>query len=193
MPSDSLSLYQRVIGDAYATMPEPVQAMHAVTAAAIVVTAAGESEVSRGSSLLAKFMGRMLGLPPAGAYPIKIRFIREAEGKGDAEVLERRYGPYVFRSRQESIETDRGLRLVETMGPVAIIVRPEGSAAGIEFIVEETRLGRNGPKLPQLLRPRIVATERGDAEGRYLFDVHVSTPLAGLVVHYRGWLRVQPV
>jgi Domain of unknown function (DUF4166) len=44
-----------------------------------------------------------------------------------------------------------------------------------------------GVPLPRMLLPRIVASERAEAE-RHLFDVEISLPRVGRVVHYHGWL-----
>jgi len=35
-----------------------------------------------------------------------------------------------------------------------------------------------------------VAARESEADGRYCFDVRAALPLAGLLVHYRGWLDV---
>lgn len=177
----SEKLYQQILGNAYDTIPESVRRLHAING---TVTSVGEGEVIRGTSLVARMMARALSLPPNGRHQVTVRSISD----GRSEVLERRYGDYLMTSTLECRETDDGDRLVEALGPITLTVHPIGHSEGIDFQIESARLGHNGPLLPRFLQPKVQATERADAAGRYLFDVKVSTPLAGLVVHYHGWL-----
>lgn len=45
-----------------------------------------------------------------------------------------------------------------------------------------------GLPLPRFLLPSSSAFEHG-ADGRFNFDVDISLPLFGRVVHYQGWLE----
>jgi saccharopine dehydrogenase-like NADP-dependent oxidoreductase len=46
-----------------------------------------------------------------------------------------------------------------------------------------------GVRIPIFLMPTISATERVSPNGKHLFDVHISHPLVGRLVHYKGWLE----
>jgi hypothetical protein len=39
------------------------------------------------------------------------------------------------------------------------------------------------------LAPRSDASEFTGPDGRFHFDVRISLPIGGLLVHYRGWLE----
>ena len=46
--------------------------------------------------------------------------------------------------------------------------------------------------LPRFLAPRSQARAFVDDTGRYRFDVPITLPLIGALVHYRGWLVADP-
>jgi hypothetical protein len=64
------------------------------------------------------------------------------------------------------------------------------SADGIDMNIVAGRIGC--VPLPVWLLPRSVARERVDAQGRFTFDVPIGLPGLGRLVHYRGWLVVDP-
>lgn len=51
-----------------------------------------------------------------------------------------------------------------------------------------TRWSVFGLRLPLFLAPRIAAREY-EADGRFHFDVRLTFPLIGGIVHYTGWLK----
>jgi hypothetical protein len=55
--------------------------------------------------------------------------------------------------------------------------------------VKKWRLGRI--PLPLALAPQSHACENQDEHGRFRFDVRLSLPLVGLMVHYKGWVAPQ--
>jgi hypothetical protein len=46
-----------------------------------------------------------------------------------------------------------------------------------------------GCPLPNFLRPRSHASETVDADGQFHFDVPITLPLVGTIVHYKGSLK----
>lgn len=56
-----------------------------------------------------------------------------------------------MKSKLEGHETSKGLRLIETLGPVTLVAHPVDHSEGIDFRIECARLGRNGPRLPRFL------------------------------------------
>jgi hypothetical protein len=76
--------------------------------------------------------------------------------------------------------------LVENFGPLDFHFRLDAGASGIKMhLAHWTFLGL---PLPLFLAPRSVAREWEEA-GRFHFDVPISLPLIGRVVHYKGWLE----
>ena len=73
------------------------------------------------------------------------------------------------------------------MGPFHFRLRLVGSPDGIDLVPEAVSF--RGLTLPLWILPAITATERASADGKHLFDVRVSLPPFGRLVHYRGWLK----
>src|SRR5262245_39411704 len=62
-PEPGEPLYRRILGDAYAMLPQPLQAMHDLKRE---LTATGAASVERGKGVLARLAGAIVGFPPAG-------------------------------------------------------------------------------------------------------------------------------
>lgn len=171
--------YRCVLGARFDALAPPLKALHEPLAE---LTARGEGQVERGKSPLARLIGGLMRMPPAGDYPVEVTF----EPRSGKERWTRRFGPHQFSS--EMAATRRGL-LTERFGPLrfgfALEVSDQG---GIAMILRRWTLF--GLPLPLFLAPRIVANERAEGDA-FAFDVAVAVPLAGPVVHYRGTL--QPV
>ena len=75
-------LYRRVLGEAWDSLPAPLQTMHDVQSER---TAGGVAVVERGSGLLARLVAFVIGLPPAGTdIPITVSFrTRQALARND--------------------------------------------------------------------------------------------------------------
>lgn len=73
------SLYQRVLGTAYATLPASVQALHAPSAAK---RWHGTAHVERGSGMLSRLLAGRFGFPAAGEQvPVMVEVTDEAGGE----------------------------------------------------------------------------------------------------------------
>jgi hypothetical protein len=143
--------------------------------------AAGTAKVERGASLLARLIGSVMRFPPAGDYPVEVRFAEQA----GRELWTRQFGAHAFSSEMGGT----GALLSERFGPLhfffALTVQPGGALA-----MELRRWTCLGVPMPRWLGPRIVAGE--SAEGKHFcFDVTVALPLIGLVVYYSGRLLRQ--
>ncbi len=169
-------LYRRILGSRYAALAPELQALHQPIAESRAV---GEAEVTRGSGILAGLIGLVMRFPPAGAYPLEVRFAPS----GGREKWTRRFGPNSFSSEMSE---GPGGTLTERFGPMrfhfALDVAADGALA-----MRLARWSAFGLPMPIALAPRITAGEHG-ADGRFHFDVAVAMPLIGPVVHYRGWL-----
>jgi hypothetical protein len=167
-------LYARIMGPHWPVLPPLVRAIHDLQGDA---GAAGEGRVERGRNLFARLMGWIAGFPPEGHYPLHVAFA-EREGR---ERWTRDFGGHVFSSE---LSTKWGLA-VERFGPMrfgfALAPVPDGLTMHLK------RWSLFGIRLPRFLAPRIAARE-WEAEDRFHFDVRLTFPLIGGIVHYTGWL-----
>ncbi|WP_416235343.1 DUF4166 domain-containing protein [Nitrospirillum sp. BR 11164] len=130
---------------------------------------------------------------PAGpTCPVTVTLSRTADtgAPGGGELWVRDFAGRRFASRQ-SLGRGRDAHLVvESFGPAAFAMALVADADGVTLVLRRWTLF--GLPLPLWLAPRSAATETvastpdGD---RFHFDVRLSHPLAGLIVHYRGWLH----
>lgn len=177
------SLYQQLLGIAFATLPAQVQALHSARAAR---RWSGMAEVRRGRGLLARIVGGLFGFPRRGsAVPVSVAFTPERGG----ERWTRDFAGRRFSSWQRRGQGRNDALLVERFGPIDV---------ALALVVEEDRLqlvarrwSLLGIPLPTALLPggRTFETER---EGRFVFDVEIGAPLVGLIVGYRGTLQADP-
>jgi NAD(P)-dependent dehydrogenase (short-subunit alcohol dehydrogenase family) len=167
-------LYAQIMGPHFAALPPLLRAIHDIQGDA---GAAGEGRVERGRNLFARLMARVARFPPAGAYPLHVAFA-ERDGR---ERWTRDFGGHVFSSE---LSTKWGLA-VERFGPMrfgfALAPAPDGLTMPLR------RWSMFGIRLPLFLAPRIAAREY-EADARFHFDVRLSFPLIGGIVHYTGWL-----
>ncbi|MEG2806334.1 DUF4166 domain-containing protein [Stenotrophomonas sp.] len=177
------ALYPQLLGSAFATLPAPVQALHADRHAR---QWRGLAEVRRGKGVLSRLVGAVFGFPPAGqAVPVAVAFAPERGG----ERWTRDFDGRRFSSWQRRGQGRDAYLLVERFGLVDV---------ALALVVEDDRLhlvARRwsclGIPLPAALLPggRTFETER---DGRFVFDVEIAAPLVGLIVAYRGSLQAEP-
>ena len=170
------TLYGRLLGADYARLPRTVGMLHARDG---LRRYAGEVEVRRGDGLLSRLCAWATRLPPAGAGPIAV----DIDAGPSHETWTRHVAGHAMRSR---LRAHRG-RLRETLGLVTFDFRLVLDGARLRWDVDAVRVF--GLRLPRALFGSVVAYEYEEA-GRYRFDVRAALPLAGLLVHYRGWLDV---
>jgi hypothetical protein len=167
-------LYARAMGARFATLPPAVRGMHAVHGDA---GGQGEGSVWRGRGL-AWLIGRIMGFPPEGHYPLHVAFA-ERDGR---ERWTRDFGGHRFTSELSLA----GQGVAERFGPLRFLFDLPFDAEGLRM--ELRRWTLFGLPMPRWLGPRIAAREWQEA-GRFRFEVAVSLPLIGPVVAYRGWLE----
>jgi Domain of unknown function (DUF4166) len=84
----------------------------------------------------------------------------------------------------------RGTRsLEERFGPFSFRMKISGREDGLDMHMVSARMGPL--PLPKFMTPKIKATERTNPKGEHLFDVSISLPLIGRIVHYAGWLTLE--
>jgi len=180
------ALFPALLGAAFDGLPDPVRRLHLHAGAACY---AGEVQVDRGLHPLSRFCARATRLPPAGAGPLQVEIVA-ADGR---EAWTRHIGGRAMPSRLWAGRGALAGLLCERLGLVvfgfALSVEPGAHGARIVWRVARLRVLGLLP-LPARWFAGVEATESVDALGRYRFDVRAALPVAGLLVHYRGWLEV---
>ncbi len=181
MTDPAAPLFPRVLGPGFATLPPAVRHLHLAPGAA---RWQGEVVVERGRHPLARLFAWLTHLPPAGEGPVVV----EIEACDGRERWVRRIGGDAMPSRLWAGEGASEGLLCERLGAVSF-----GFALGIEEGAIVWRVARvrvlGWLPLPARGFAGVVARE-SERDGRYRFDVRAELPVAGLLVHYRGWLAV---
>jgi hypothetical protein len=172
-------LYRRLLGDAYASLPAPIRALHDLKD---TLSVEGRATVERGLGLLARVIAALVGFPSAGRdVPVKVDFTLR-DGR---EIWRRDFAGRTFVSTQEAGQGRFERLLCERFGPFAF---------GIALVCDAERLtlvfrgwSAFGIPLPRALAPRATAYEHAE-DGRFRFYVEIKLPLIGLIVRYQGWL-----
>jgi len=173
-------LYRRLLGDAWALLPPPLQRLHDLVGA---FAAEGVATVERGTNPLARVIAAIMGFPPAGRdVPVRVSFRAER----GTELWRRDFAGRRFASRQVAGRGRLERLLIERFGPLAF---------RFALVVEGGRLrlvprgwSAFGLPLPRWAAPSGDAYEFA-ADGRFHFHVEIRMPLIGRIVHYRGWLE----
>jgi hypothetical protein len=174
-------LYRVLLGSHYDRLSPTLQRLHSGTARRLY---RGKVEVERGHGLLSRLCARTTGLPRAGHGPLKVEIVAGDGG----ERWTRLFGGRAMRSRLWARD---GL-LCERLGLVTFGFRldtVDTVGHGREILWRVVRVRALGLPLPPRWFDRVRAREY-ERDGRYRFDVTAALPLAGLLVHYRGWLDV---
>jgi len=140
--------------------------------------ASGRATVVRGRGPFARLIARLFSFPDAGECDAHVSF-REIDG---VETWTRDFGGRTFSSRL----SQEGKRLVERFGLFRFIFELDSEPNGLAMRMVGWRCGPL--PLPLKLAPRSPARE-WEEDGRFCFDVPISMPLIGAIVHYKGWLR----
>lgn len=180
VPPEGAPLYRRMLGDAWARLPEALRRLHDPGNS---LTAAGRASVERGRNPVARLVAHIFGFPPAGAdVPVRVTFTHGPDG----EHWQRDFGGHRFASVQAEGQGRSAGLLVERFGPFEF---------GLALVVEGGRLrliprrwSAFGIPIPRWLMPGGDSHETAK-DGRFRFHVEIRLPLAGLVVRYRGWLE----
>jgi hypothetical protein len=176
----SVSLYRLVLGSAFDTLPAQVQALHS---AAETRHWSGIADVRRGSGIMAKVAGSIMGFPQAASdVPVSVTLTPEDDG----ERWTRNFGGKIFSSHQRRGRGKDDYLLVERFGLISV---------ALALVIEVNRLfliprrwSFLGIPLPKFLLPTGRSFE-SEQDGRFNFDVEISAPILGLIVAYRGALE----
>ena len=176
--TEPASLYERVLGPAFAQLCPTVKELHDVTGD---LSASGSCDVTRGANWLANRLADVVGMPPAGqGVPLTFSITLE----GAKERWTRDFAGHRF----HSVLWNRGQALYERLGPVLLEFRLEVRDGGLSMLMQRGWLLGIVP-LPRFCLPSVL-TRESCARGLYQFDVQVDWSILGPVVRYRGTLEV---
>jgi hypothetical protein len=173
------SLYAQLLGEAWAALPLEVRAMHDWRGR---VEARGTATVERGSSVLARLVGKAIGFPAASsATPVTVRF----SARDGVETWTRTFGAERFSSTQFAGRGRTANLLCERFAPFTFAMALVVTNGRLSLVVRSWRM--LGMPLPLWLCPRTEAHE-SVADGLFSFHVEIRHRLTGLIVRYRGSL-----
>jgi len=174
------SLYQRILGDAWKSLPTPLATLH--NCATKEQKAEGLARVETGGGLLAWLIITLFGFPRAGQdIPVKVSF----QPKEGGELWQRTFSGRTFSSFQWEGKGYFDKLLMEKFGPFTF---------GLALVSEEEKLrlvirhwSILGIHLPMSLAPHGDSFEYA-ADGFFCFYVEIKHRLTGLIVCYQGRL-----
>jgi hypothetical protein len=178
----SVPLYKRILGEAWDALPAPIAALHNVISKEH--KAEGFARVETGKHPFARLLAAFYGFPRAGEnVPVKVSFQRRDEG----ELWQRDFAGRKFSTFQSEGHGYADKLLLERFGPVTFwmaLVLKEGKLHSIT-----RRWSIFGIPLPLTLAPNSTVYEYADGDD-FCFHVEVKHWLMGLIVRYKGKLRV---
>ena len=182
------SVFATALGaETFAALPARVRTFHSSQATPVWT---GWADIDAGTGFLARLIGWVIGLPRSGRDLLVTVTVDRPLGDASApleEIWTRNFAGQRFSSRLSAA----GLgAMTETFGPIALTLQPSANRDGLSLPVAGWRVA--GVAMPRWLAPRSQAREFTGADGRFHFDVEISLPLVGRLVHYRGWLSERP-
>lgn len=170
------TLFQRLLGAEFYHLAEEVKDLHGLIAPP---DWEGQCSIRRGEGRMVRLLCALVGLPPAMPdAPLHVHFQRH-RGK---EIWQRSFDGKPLRSRLKI----RQRRLHERMGFIHLRLRLYRIGDVLHWVGEGARLFGFLP-LPPRWFEEIRCREYAE-NGRYHFEVDVSLPWLGRLIHYQGWL-----
>jgi hypothetical protein len=178
-------LYARIMGDCWTHVAAPVRRLHTTHS---IVRAHGCVRVEHGRSRLARFLARVLRLPPPSAAA-ETRLLVTA--RGDREHWERTFNGHCLDTWQIA---SNAFEMAERFGALELRFRMGASAAGsllydqreASFLFGSVRL-----RIPSPWAPRVQAREDPAGPTRVKVDVRVALPWVGPLIAYDGVVEVE--
>lgn len=172
------SLYERLVGPDWATLPSIVRRLHHEG------SASGRFTIRRGKGLLSALVGWLCRFPAEGE-DVPTRLVVRQDGP--VQRWERAFAGHALATAQWLRED--GL-LAEGLGPVECVFRLHARTGGLVFEFQGAWL-RVGPwrlRLPTLFAPRIDAVTTAMPEGMHV-RVNIGMALTGGLLTYEGLVR----
>ncbi len=181
LPLPSMPLYRNILGNAWDRLPAEIRSMHDVDDAEIVH---GRARVTRGESKIAQKIADLFGFPAADEdIAVSVQFT----AKDGTEKWTRTFGDKSFSSTQHAGKGHWQRLLIERFGPLqfamALVLESDNR---LRLVLRHWRAF--GIPIPLCLCPKSDSYETV-GNGKFRFNVRISLPMIGLIVHYQGWLR----
>lgn len=173
-------LFEHALGPSFSQLPPALQDLHAVID---VRHWRGKASVIRGTNLISRLVGGLVGFPPSTpSTDVHVAMRRTAKG----ETWTRRFGRHTFRSYLAPAKHNAPGHVTERFGFLNFRIDLAASTQDLSFPVSRGKA--LGLPLPAFLLPASDTREYVDAAGRACFDVSIALPLIGKVVGYKGYL-----
>jgi hypothetical protein len=183
LTTHSPSPFERILGDAFAHLAEPLRRFHSLDRE---VTARGRADITVDPGILPWLICALAGLPRAGRdVPVEVRFSPDGRGR---ERWYRRFADRRYQSELNATESDHPPLLIEQLGAATLYFRLVRRDKDLEWSLVRWRL--LGIPLPGWTLPRATSMESADG-GRIVFDIDAAFPIVGHVIRYRGWLAME--
>jgi hypothetical protein len=167
------SLYQRILGEEFARLPEPLRRFHGSPVGGRVE---GTFRVERGRGTLRSLMAEIARLPRASERVLMTLAVQVA---GEEEHWTRSFGEQRLHTRQL---THAG-RLVELHPPWKLKIRLGATEQGMQL--EHERCYWFGIPLPRAIAPKVESFVEARGESWFVI-VTIGLPLFGMVCRYSG-------
>ena len=175
---DRSDLFALALHRDFGALPKPIRTIHDRSRC---FSANGRCDVDHGRNPIALLVSALFRLPRAGRdLPLTVKFI----ARGGTETWERDFAGRIMRSHLSRARVPGEIK--ERFGPFTFTIRLRWDGARLHYEIARGRFF--GIRLPRILLPRSDAFESVE-NGLFRFDVRIGLPLAGLLAHYRGWLK----
>lgn len=175
------TLFQQNLASVFDDLPISLQNLHSTKEKSVW---AGRANISRGKNIIANVIATIFRFPPSGSdVPTKVTVDIDKDG---SEKWTRKFGKSTFVSHLRNGKGRYENHICESFGPITFALAMVFDGGRLRYIPRNWRF--LGIPLPKTLVPAGQAFEE-EIDGRFVFDVEISAPLIGRIVHYRGWLE----
>jgi hypothetical protein len=180
MATKAPSPFEAILGDGFAQLAEPLRRLHGLDHE---VTVFGFSDVAVDPGFLPWLICKLAGLPRSGRdVPIKMRFSPDGKGR---EHWHRWFADRHYNSEIRAAQSPKAPLLIEHLGPFTLHFHLSPRGDTLDWILVKWCVF--GLPMPGWALPKVACNESGDGN-RFVFDIDAAFPIAGHVIHYRGWL-----
>lgn len=180
----SAPLYERVIGDSWTQVAEPIRRVHASRS---IVRASGRLRVEDGPHFLARVLARIIRLPrPTAAAETQLIVTAGPAG----EQWQRTFNGRRVKTRQYE---SNACELAERFGVLEFRFRLDASGGNLLYVQREASvfLGPIRLRIPALWAPRVEAREDAEGPTRIKVAVRVVLPGVGQLIAYDGFVDIE--
>ena len=171
LPGIADNAFKTCLGSDFDLVPDTIRRAHVGK-----IRLTGRAQITRGSGF-ANLVATLMGMPAAGPVAMSV----DGDHLPDRMIWDRQFGDRQFRS---CFRLD-GTRLIESLGPFRLHLRPEVRDRRLRYVLERVTIF--GVPVPPSLAPDLEAWE-SESDGRYAFAVEVRLSLIGRLVRYEGLL-----